>query len=157
MRQHTAAAILQQIEYQLKTLLPSVIGIRHLILFVVGAEFTEQPKLGAEQCVAIIGPHIAQILLVHDKDKVVVAQIIFRHLPGTAAQIIAPVLRRCAHPLVRQFACMPAACASRADGDAISQSFGLDQGTHHPLGRRRAADVAQADKEEAKGSGHSFS
>ena len=76
-----------------------------------------------------------------------IVKILDRALAGTIpAEVDAPKRRRRCRAIIGRLAEMIGAGTRRIGADDIFQPLGGDEGFENPLGRRRAADISQADE-----------
>ena len=86
---------------------------------------------------------------VHREDQVKALEVLGPHLPRGSVEHDAPARRCGRRALVRRAADVPAAGAGRVELDLLLETRLAHERAHHALGRRRAADVAEADEQHA--------
>lgn len=155
MVQQTVAGIFEQVEHQFETVGPAVIGIGHMVVGIaagiVGHAVNLRPGIS-------IGRQAAQILdvhVVHTDDKVETVEIVGRYGTRAMFETIAPAGGMSPHTGVGQIACVTAISTGRVDVKSRRQTALLHLLLHDALSSRRTADVAEADKQYATGTGGS--
>src|SRR5690606_40133036 len=93
---------------------------------------------------------MAQVVMIHAQNQVETLKVLGLDLtPTQARQIIATGCRCVGGAAIRRLAQMPVTGTGRIDRYPFSQASLLRTVTEHPLSRRRAADIAQTDEQNA--------
>ena len=90
------------------------------------------------------------ILSIHGEDEIEAGEIALLHLPGTLARDVDPAFARgmlCAR--VRRLADMPMPEPGRVDIEEVEHTLRFGGAAEGALGHRRAADIAEADEQNA--------
>lgn len=150
MIQQPGAGILQEVKHMLKAFLSAVVGVGYFTSFVPRAELTEEADPGRMKPGGIQGEQVGLVLPVHGKHEVEFSQVRGSDLPGQMREVEASPCGGLSHARVGALAFVPSSGARRVDFDAVTEPAFLHQTTHDAFSGRRAADVAEADKEQAE-------
>jgi hypothetical protein len=89
---------------------------------------------------------IINITVIHSDNQIELIEIIRTYRTGTVRQVVTPTGGMGTHPAVGQLSLMIGKNTCRVDNELIFTPCLFYQMPHHPFRRRRAANVAQANK-----------
>jgi hypothetical protein len=143
--QQPAAAMLDQVVDRVEA--AGVVGVRNI----TGAgawRIVEQPR-DLRVAAARQSTQVGQVLAV-ERDEIVEAREVVRRDRSRAVAIVdAAFAQHAARTVMWRLADVPGAGAGRVSHNAIGQASLRNQVTKYGLGHRRAADVAEADEQDA--------
>lgn len=132
----------------------AIVWVRDLGFLMIGAELAEEADFVVKARAGIEGLKVPQILPVHDEGEIERLQVGGEDLAGAAGERVIPAGSRGGHAGIGRLARVPALGAGGIDMDLILEAGFVNEAAHDAFGRRGAADIAQADEQEAEGSGH---
>ena len=142
------AGVLDKVESQLEGVAAAIVGVGH-----GGISGVARHEVGgAHQLAALLrrarqAAESLHVVAVHAEDDVETREVARPYLPCPAVYAVAAGRPVAAHTRVGQLPLVPRAYAGGVDRDAARRPVALLQlFPHYGLGRRRAADVAEADK-----------
>ena len=149
--EQVVAGVLKQVEHQLKALAALVVGVGDVVV-VIALEADVVAHHHDFAGFVHRGGHAAQvggIGAVHGHNQVEVLKVAALDTAAAVRQLIAPWPGMHTHATVGQVAVVIATGACRVNLKLVGQAALVHQPLHHPLCRRRPADVAQAHKQDA--------
>ena len=93
-------------------------------------------------------PCTIPVVSIHHQQQVELIKVFGSDLSRTAAEVVAVAGSMCPHAAVGQLAHVPVADAGRVHLDTVTLPLLFYQVRHDAFSGRRAADIAQADKEQ---------
>ncbi len=143
-----AAAVVEQVKNKFKAFGTLIIRIGNIVVAHSFADkFSHTDYLGPGLERRSQRMQIAQIALVHTDYDIEVVEIGHSHLTATVYQLKSATAGMDTHSLVREVAHVPVARSRRIDLPSRCIAAGIGNGTHHTLGRRRTADISEANKQ----------
>jgi hypothetical protein len=148
------AAVFEEVEDVFEAFGAAVVGVGYFGVRVIGAELAEEADFLFVESLGIEGAKVMEVLMVHDEGKIEGLQVGGMDLTGAAGERGVAVGGGGGHALVGEFAGVPTGGAGGVDEDLVGEMGIGDEFEHDAFRGGRAADVAEADEEEAEGSGH---
>ena len=146
--QQAFAGVFEQLDGKLEIAFVAVIRIRDGLLTRVVTEVVAHPdNLLAVGSRTGLARHVVIVLMIHHGNQVEAVEIGSRELTGTMVEDITMPLATATHTVVGQLSDMPGADTGGVNIEIIDETTPLDEMMHDAIGSRRAADIAQADKE----------
>lgn len=148
-----AAGVLEQVKHELEALGSFVIGVGDVVIAA-----GERAHEGGHRDDFFLslgrggdGAEVALVGGVHRDYEVEVLEVVGPHLAAAVGEFVAASACVDAHTVVREVADVVVARAGGVDNPFLCAALALDDGAHHALSRRAAADIAQTHEEHAHG------
>jgi len=148
------AAVFKEVEDVFEAFGTAIVGVGDFGVRVIGAELAEEADFLFVESLGIEGAKVMEVLMVHDEGEIEGLQVGGMDLAGAAGERGVAKGGSGGHALVGEFAGVPTGGAGRVDEDLIGEIGVGDEFAHDAFSGWGAADVAEADEEEAEGSGH---
>ncbi len=147
MIEEAAGADLDQVQHALERLGAATVGIGDLAAGDAGGELQEQAEAGLRPRRAQ-RPEIGEVVPVHRQHQIEAPEVVDRDPAGAQRRQVdaAPAGRR-RRPGIGRLADVEAVGACAVDAEPIAEPLARGQRAEHALGRGRATDVAEADKQ----------
>ena len=144
------ATVFEQIQHKFESVGPVIVGVGHMV--VARRQVDECRHRNDFLFILDSGSHhpeVACVRSVHGDYEVEIVEVAHSDLSAYVVELIATAASVNPHPLVGEIPDVVVTRSGRIDDEPVGVAAMLHQSVHHPVGGRRAADVAQAYKQYA--------